>query len=100
MQDSALKISPVAGALGAEVSGIDVSRELSEQQKAVLQQAFVEHHVLFFRDQKLDPHQHLQFTRVFGEPDTYPFMVGLAETPEVIDIIKTESDSVNLRCTV
>jgi len=95
MQDLVLKIRPVAGALGAEVSGVDVSQTLSDAQQTALVQAFVEHKVLFFRDQTLTPAQHLNFTRVFGEPDTYPFMVGLPETPEVIDIIKTESDAVN-----
>lgn len=95
MQNSAFTIQPVAGALGAEVSGIDVSQKLSDPQRTRLNQAFVEHQVLFFRDQTLTPVQHLEFTRVFGEPDTYPFMVGLPETPEVIDIVKTESDTVN-----
>jgi len=95
MQDLVLKIKPVAGALGAEVSGVDVSQALPDAQQTALRQAFVEHKVLFFRNQTLTPIQHLDFTRVFGEPDTYPFMIGLPETPEVIDIIKTESDTVN-----
>ena len=90
-----LNIEPLSGALGAEISGIDVSGELSGVQQEALRDAFLEYHVLFFRDQQLTPQQQLQFTRVFGEPDTYPFMVGLPDTPEVIDIIKTETDSVN-----
>jgi len=90
-----LNISPVSGAVGAEVSGIDTARVLSGAQQQALQRAFVEHQVLFFRDQALTPQQHLQFTRIFGEPDTYPFMVGLPDAPEVIDIVKTEADTVN-----
>ncbi len=92
---STLSVKPVSGALGAEVGGVDVSKPLSEQQQATLRAAFLQHQVLFFRDQSMTPEQHLTFTRVFGTPDTYPFMVGLPETPEVIDIVKTESDSVN-----
>lgn len=90
-----LTIKPVSGALGAQVSGIDVSKSLSSEQQDALRTAFLTHHVLFFRDQSMTPEQHLAFTSVFGEPDTYPFMVGLPDTPEVIDIIKTETDTVN-----
>jgi len=93
--ESELTITPVSGALGAEVTGINAAEPLSPDEQQTLQQAFVDHQVLFFRDQQLDPQQHLRFTRIFGEPDKYPFMVGLPDAPEVIDIIKTESDTVN-----
>ncbi len=95
MKSTALKVQPVSGALGAEVTGVDVSEELSQTQRDALHEAFLEHNVLFFREQNMTPEQHLRFTRIFGEPDTYPFMVGLPDTPEVIDIVKTESDTVN-----
>lgn len=95
MKGTALKVQPVSGALGAEVTGVDVSEELTQEQNDALHQAFLEHQVLFFREQQMTPEQHLRFTRTFGEPDTYPFMVGLPDTPEVIDIVKTEADTVN-----
>tara|TARA_B100000676_G_scaffold310268_1_gene376250 strand:+ start:185 stop:1045 length:861 start_codon:yes stop_codon:yes gene_type:complete len=88
-------IRPVAGALGAEVFGIDLGAHLSNSQRDAVHNAFIEHHVLFFREQRMTPNQQLDFTRVFGEPDVYPFMEGLEGTPEVIDIIKTEDDTVN-----
>ena len=90
-----MDIQPVAGALGAEISGIRLGDALTNSQRAAVHDAFLAHHVIFFREQTLTPHQQLDFTRVFGEPDTYPFMQGLAETPEVIDIIKTEDDKQN-----
>ena len=83
MHNTRLKVEPVAGALGAEVSGIDVSKPVSSETRAGLLDAFLSYQVLFFRDQQLTPQQQLDFTRVFGEPDTYPFMVGLPGTPEV-----------------
>lgn len=90
-----MDIKPVAGALGAEVIGIDLGLELSNQAAADVHQAFLDHHVLFFRDQTLTPQQQLTVSRVFGEPDVYPFIAGMADFPEVIEIIKTETDSVN-----
>ncbi|MFT5175838.1 MAG: taurine dioxygenase [Gammaproteobacteria bacterium] len=90
-----MDFNAVAGALGAEVSGIDLRAKLSKEQTAKLQQGFLDHHVLFFRDQQLTPSQQVSFTRVFGEPDIYPFIAGMPDTPEVIEIIKEESDTVN-----
>ncbi len=90
-----MEIQSISGSLGAEISGVDLSRELSNRDGDALHDAFLNHHVLFFRDQSLSPKQQLRFASRFGEPDVYPFLEGLPETPEVIDIIKTENDVLN-----
>ena len=90
-----MEIQPVAGALGAEISGVDLQQEYSNSVAAEIHAAFLKHHVLFFRDQHLSPQQELRFTRIFGEPDLYPFLQGLPEAPEVIEILKTETDTKN-----
>jgi len=95
MAAQAIEVRPVAGALGAEVFGIDVSRPLSERQFETLHDAFLEHQVICIRGQTLTPVQQIAFARHFGEPDIYPFIKGLPETPEVIEILKTEKDTVN-----
>jgi taurine dioxygenase len=88
-------IRPVAGALGAEILGVDLAAGLASAQAQQIHEAFVEHHVLFFRDQELTPEQQVKFTELFGEPDIYPFIAGMPDAPEVIEIVKTESDAVN-----
>lgn len=90
-----MQITPVSGALGAEITDIDLARELSNSDAATVHDAFLEHRVLFFRDQTLSPPEFVRFARLFGEPDIYPFIKGLPDTPEVIEIIKTEDDSKN-----
>lgn len=90
-----MQISPISGALGAEIADIDLSGELSNNDAAEVHAAFLAHRVLFFRDQNLSPSQFVRFARLFGEPDIYPFIKGLADTPEVIEIIKTETDTKN-----
>jgi len=90
-----MEVTPVSGALGAEIAGLDLSGNLSERQAGDVRNAFLEHKVLFFRNQTLDPETQLIFARVIGTPDIYPFIQGLPGTPEVIEILKTETDKVN-----
>ncbi len=85
----------VAGALGAEVRGIDLRQPLSAQAAAALRQAWLEHLVLFFRDQPLDPAEFLAFARCFGEVIEYPFVKGLPEHPHIIPVVKLEHERVN-----
>jgi taurine dioxygenase len=88
-------IHPVAGALGAEVSGLDLARPLDDATVAALRQAWLEHLVLFFRDQDLSPAQFLAFARRFGEPIEYPFVRGLDDYPEIIPVLKLAHERVN-----
>ncbi len=90
-----LAVHPVAGALGAEVSGVDLSKDLSGETVAALRRAWLDHLVLFFRDQELSPAQFLTFARRFGEPIEYPFVKGLDEHPEIIPVLKLENEKVN-----
>ena len=53
-----LNIRRVAGALGAELSGVNLAERLSDQIIAEIRQALVEHQVIFFRDQTLTPAQY------------------------------------------
>jgi taurine dioxygenase len=90
-----MEIQPLSGTLGVEIRGVDLSRELSNSETADIYGAFLTHKVLYFRGPELSPQQQLRISRVFGEPDVYPFIKGLDEVPEVIEILKTEKDEVN-----
>ena len=92
---AAIAIHPVAGTLGAEVSGIDLSGELSVQTVSALRRAWLDHLVLFFRDQDLPPARFLALARRFGEPIEYPFVRGLEDCPEIIPVLKLEHERVN-----
>lgn len=90
-----MQVEPIAGALGAEISGVDLSRDLSNSDAAAIRGAFLDHKVIFFRDQKLQPQDQVRFAGLFGEPDLYPFIEGLPDAPEVIEILKKEGDAKN-----
>ena len=90
-----LELRPLSGSLGAEVQGIDLSAELSEQQVSAIRSALVEYHVLAFRDQELSPEQQMHFGRRFGELDTHPFVEGNRDHPEILDIVTEPADRLN-----
>ncbi|MES2897110.1 MAG: TauD/TfdA family dioxygenase [Pseudomonadota bacterium] len=90
-----LKIRKIAGALGAEISGVDLSRDLSDATIAEIRQAFVTHQVIFFRDQALTPERQLAFGRRFGPLNIHPYVAGMDAHPEVMEIVKEPEDRVN-----
>jgi taurine dioxygenase len=90
-----MHIRPVAGALGAEIEGVDLSRPLEAATIAALRRALLEHLVLFFRGQKLTPQQQLAFARAFGEPVEYPQLKGLPDCPLITPVVKLEHERVN-----
>ena len=88
-----ITVAPISGTLGAEIAGVDLRAELDDQTVAEIRRAFLEHHVVFFRDQQLTPEAQMAFGRCFGELDTHPFVEGMDSHPEVIEIV-TEPDDV------
>lgn len=62
------EIVPLTRHIGAEIRGIDLSKPVSEETAQALRQAWLEHIVLIFRGQKLSQEDHMNATRIFGEP--------------------------------
>ncbi len=90
-----IRIKRVAGALGAEISGIDLGADLSEASVRALRQALLDHQVIFFRDQDLTPAAQVALGRRFGPLNIHPFVAGMKDHPEVMEIIKEPADKVN-----
>ena len=90
-----MKIRKIAGALGAEISGIDLSSGLSASLTKDVRQVLLDHQVIFLRNQNLTPQQFLTFARAMGEPIEYPFVKGLEGFPHIIEVKKLEHEKVN-----
>jgi taurine dioxygenase len=90
---TALRIEPVAGALGAEVLGIELARALTDAIVAAIREALLAHGVLFFRDQHLDVPQHKAFASRFGTLVLHPNIQGSKSDPAVIDIVRKPGDT-------
>jgi taurine dioxygenase len=90
-----MKIKRIAGALGAEISGVDLSAGLPPALAADIRKVFLEHQVIFLRDQDLTPAQFMEFARAMGEPVEYPFVKGIAGYPHIIEVKKLEHEKSN-----
>ena len=90
-----MKIKQIAGALGAEISGVDLTRGISSEMASEIRSVFLKHQVIFLRDQNLTPAQFLAFARAMGTPVEYPFVKGIAGFPHIIEVKKLEHETVN-----
>jgi taurine dioxygenase len=95
MAKSRIEVRRIAGGIGAEIAGVDLSRDLDEETVADIRRAWLEHSVVFFRDQNLPPARFLTFAKRFGQVIEYPFVKGLEEFPEIIPVIKLEHERTN-----
>ena len=73
----------LAGALGAEVTGIDLRQPIDEATFAVLEAGLLEHQVLFFREQRIEHAHHRALARRFGEPVAHPAYPHVEGFPEI-----------------
>ena len=87
-----IHVEPVAGALGAEISGVDVGGDLRDEVVNEIRAAFLEHRVVFFRDQQLSPAAQAAFGCRLGELEDYPFVQPLPDHPKIIPVIKEPDD--------
>lgn len=79
-----LHIVPLSSALGAQISGVDISHALSAENRDVIEQALLRYQVLFFRDQPITPQQQAQFAANFGDLHVHPIYPNVPEQPEVL----------------
>lgn len=87
-----ITVKPLAGALGAEIGGVDLNN-LDDATFNELYQAWLEHLVVFLRDQDITPQQQVAFAKRFGDIHLHPFMKSMDEHPEILEIVKEEGDT-------
>jgi len=92
---SRIVVEPTSGALGAEIGGVDLAAGVDDATFEEIHRAWLEHQVIFLRDQEITPGQQEAFARRFGELDVYPFIEPLPGHPHVIPIIKEKDTKFN-----
>ena len=89
-----IKVKPVAGALGAEISGVNLAR-LDEVAVAEIRRAFAEYLVIYFHDQDITPKDQCAFAARFGPLTHHPLIKTLPEHPHVAALIR-EADATGI----
>lgn len=92
MRNSAIEVRPVAGAIGAEVHGVDLAK-LDDATAGEVRKALLDHCVIFFRDQELDVAQHKAMARKFGEIFIHPNYKGMTADPEIVMVNREPGDA-------
>ena len=83
------KASPV---LGAIITGVDLSNNITEEQFNDIQQAFLDYQVLFFKEQnEIPPQVHVDFGKRFGELHSHPAAPTVEGFPEIFEIVVKNS---------
>jgi alpha-ketoglutarate-dependent taurine dioxygenase len=83
-----IEIRPMAGALGADIVGVDLSQSLDDATFGTIERALHEHLVIFFHDQTLTPEQHVALTRRFGPISRSPYIKHMDDYPDIIAVLK------------
>ena len=90
-----LDVSPSAGALGAVVTGIDLTKVMESEQLDELRRVLADHLVVFLPEQHIDLDDLERITDLLGGRDTTPFVTPLPDRPYVIRVIKEPEDQLN-----
>ena len=77
-------VKQLSPTIGAELVGLDLSQELTDEVVSEIQQALWDYKVIFFRNQEITSEQQIRFAQRFGELEIHPFLPPNTETPELV----------------
>ena len=88
-----LEVRPLAGAVGAELHGVDLAQPPDDATVAAIRRALLAHGVVFFRSQRLDDEALKAFAGRFGPPFIHPFLKSESADPAVVEIRREPGDA-------
>jgi taurine dioxygenase len=96
MTNSDIRVTPLATHVGAEISGVDLARAAGGPEIGEIRQALAQYGVVFFRDQKLSPEQHIAFAHRFGEIELNRFFATVPGYPMIAEVRKEPEQQRNI----
>ncbi len=91
-----MKIVPNTESMGVEILDIDLTKDLSEETFSEIRNAFVDHGLIFFRDQHLSPKEHLKFAKRWGEININRFFAKVDGYEEIAEVRKNVDQEINI----
>ena len=86
MKNDRIRIEPLTKVIGAEISGVDLRKPVDDETFTIIHNAFLEHLVIFFRDQAISHDQHVALGERFGELHIHPAAPCVDDRPELMKI--------------
>ena len=93
---SNILINPTSGSMGVEIHNVDLSKELSDSLFSEIRETFIEHGLIFFRDQELTPDDHLSFAKRWGEININRFFAKVEGYDQIAEVRKDPDQKINI----
>jgi taurine dioxygenase len=91
-----IRVEPLSTHVGAEISGVDLARPMPDPVFAEIRHAFGQYGVVFFRDQRLSPEQHVAVAERFGRIDINRFFAAVPGYPMIAEVRKEPEQTRNI----
>ena len=93
---SEIIINPISGSIGAEIQGVNLSTDLSDAVFSEIRQTFIDHGLIFFRNQELTPDDHLRFAKRWGEININRFFAKVEGYEQIAEVKKDSDQEINI----
>ena len=93
---SKIIINPTSGSIGAEIHGVNLSTDLSDAVFSEIRQTFIDHGLIFFRNQELTPDDHLRFAKRWGEININRFFAKVEGYEQIAEVKKDSDQEINI----
>ena len=93
---SNILINPTSGSMGVEIHNVDLSKELSDSLFSEIRETFIEHGLIFFREQELTPDDHLRFAKRWGEININRFFAKVEGYDQIAEVKKDPDQKINI----
>ena len=93
-----MKVKPMTGALGAEISDIDLTGEIQAEDYRAIRSLLVEYEVIFFRNQNVSPAQQYALASSFGPLQKHPAYATVPGFPEITILESTADKPSKIEC--
>ncbi len=88
-----INVKPYAPNIGGVITGVDLSKDISDYEQNFIKEAFHKYQVLFFQEQlEISPENHIKLGKCFGDLHIHPAAPKMNSFPEIFEI-HTHKDS-------
>lgn len=91
-----ITVTPASPAVGAYIEGVDIAGGVSDDQFAAIRQAFIDHGVIFFRDQHITPEQHIEWAERWSDINVNRFFRPVETHPRIAEVRKEPDQTLNI----